>query len=226
MNRLMLVFAAASWSLLSGCATVAPKDYTEFRRSNPRSILVLPPLNESTDVLAPYSVLTTISQPLAELGYYVFPVAMVDQYLKANGLTVPGEMHQAPLEKLREVFGADAVLYLTVKSYGSKYQVISSTTTVALSGRLVDARTGTLLWENLASFDSGGSGGGGAGIEGVLIAAIVNQIVNKSFDQAHGAAAITSSLLVNSPKKGMLRGPRHPEQFGGIGGTGGLPIVR
>lgn len=225
MNRLLFVFAAVSAVLLSGCATVAPKDYTEFRKSNPRSILVLPPLNESTDVLAPYSVLTTVSQPLAELGYYVFPVAMVDQYLKANGLTVPGEMHQAPLAKLREVFGADAVLYLTVEKYGSKYQVISSTTTVSLRGRLVDARSGTLLWEGSAQFENDGSGGGGGGIAGILVAAVVNQIMSKAFDQAHTTAIVASSLLVSSPQQGLLRGPRHPDQFGGAGGTGGQ-IVR
>jgi hypothetical protein len=218
MNRLLFAFATVAAVLLSGCATVAPKDYTEFRKSNPRSILVLPPLNESTDVIAPYSVLTTISQPLAELGYYVFPVVMVDQYFKANGLTVPGEMHQAPLEKLREVFGTDAVLYLTVEKYGSKYQVISSTTTVSLRGRLVDARSGTLLWEGSAHFENGGAGGGSGGIEGLLVAAVMNQIMSKSFDQAHTTAVIASSLLINSPQQGLLRGSRHPDQFGGTGG--------
>jgi hypothetical protein len=106
--------------MLAGCATLPPKDYTEFRKSNPRSILVLPPINESTEVGATYSVLTTTTAPLAELGYYVLPVAIVDQFLKENGLTVPGEMQQAPLNKLHEVFGADAVMYMTIEQYGSK----------------------------------------------------------------------------------------------------------
>jgi hypothetical protein len=214
MNRVVLLFVAGAALILSGCATVAPKDYTEFRKSNPRSILVLPPLNESTEVLAPYSVLTAMSQPLGELGYYVFPVEMVDEFLKANGLTVPGEMHQAPLEKLRTVFGADAVLYLTVTKYGTKYQVISSTTEVSLRGRLVDARSGTLLWEGAAHFENSGSGAGSGGIEGLLVQALLNQIISKSFDQAHSTAMIASSILVNSPKQGLLRGPRHPDQFG------------
>ncbi len=40
---------------LGGCATVKPYDYTNYRAHPPRSILVLPPLNQSTDVLGPYS---------------------------------------------------------------------------------------------------------------------------------------------------------------------------
>src|SRR5688572_25248280 len=143
----------------SGCVTVAPKDYTEYQKRIPRSILVLPPLNETTEVAASYSMLTTTTRPLAEMGYYIFPVAVVDQYMKDNGLTVAGEMHQAPLAKLHEVFGADAVLYIVVEQYGTKYQVITSTTKVHARAKLVDARSGVVLWEGKAKAE-GGSGAG------------------------------------------------------------------
>lgn len=206
MTRVALLLSVALASMLSGCATVAPKDYTEFRKSNPRSILVLPPLNESTDVGASYSLLTTVTRPLAELGYYVFPVVVVDQYLKANGLTVPGEMHQAPLAKLHEVFGADAVLYIVVEKYGSKYQVLSSTTMVYVRAKLVDARTGIVIWEGNAHTENAGQSG--------LIEAVVTQVMSKMLDQAHAVAAMASSQLVSSPQGGLLRGPRHPEQLG------------
>lgn len=200
--------------LLSGCATVAPRDYTEFRKSSPRSILVLPPLNESNDVAATYSVLTAMTRPLAELGYYVFPVVLVDQYLKENGLTVPGEMHQAPLPKLREVFGADAVLYLTVGNYGNKYKVLSSASVVHLRGQLVDARTGTVLWDGAARVEGGSGGTSVGGIEGLLAQAIVQQIINKTVDAPHATAALASAQLVARPQTGLLRGPYHPDQFG------------
>jgi hypothetical protein len=197
---LSLILVAAT---VSGCVTKAPKDYTEFRKSRPRSILVLPPLNESADVAATYSVLTTTTQPLAELGYYVFPVALVDQFLKENGLTVPGEMHAAPLGKLRDVFGADAVLYITVRNYGSKYQVITSTAVVYADAKLVDARTATTLWEGSVQAQSGGQSG--------LIEALVQQVMNTIFDQAHVVAIMASSQLFTPPGQGLLKGPRHPE---------------
>ena len=110
-KRILLCIAALS---LVACAVPVKKDYTVYKQSKPRSILVLPPLNNSPDVHASYSVLSTVTQPLSEAGYYVFPVALVDQTFRENGMSNPGEMHQAPIAKIREVFGADAALYITV----------------------------------------------------------------------------------------------------------------
>lgn len=206
MTRILLVLGLAVTALLSGCATVTPKDYTEFRKSNPRSILVLPPINESVDVKATYSVLTTMTRPLAEMGYYVFPVVVVDQFLRENGLTIPGEMHQVPLTKLHEVFGTDAVLYLTIEKFGSKYQIINSTTMVHLRAKLVDARTAVVIWEGSAKAENAGQSG--------LVEAVVTQVMNKIFDQTHLVATMASVQLVSSPQTGLLRGPRHPDPNG------------
>lgn len=189
--------------LLTGCVTPTPKDYTAFRQHQPKSILVLPPQNLSTDINAGYSMLTTTTRPLSELGYYVFPVAMVDQFLKENGLPTAAEMHQAPLAKLHEVFGADAVLYITVEKYGSKYLVVSSDTFVHASARLVDCQTGTVIWEDKIALQLGGQGG--------LIEAVVGQVINKMTDSAHNAAYQASAILLTNPNSGLLKGPRHPE---------------
>ena len=135
-----LFFVAPIVALLAlGCQT--PKDYTEFRKHPPRSILVLPPLNNSTEVLGGYSFYTTVTRPIAEMGYYVFPVVVVDQFLKENGLPLPDDMHHAPLDKLREVFGADAVLYIKIEKYGSKYQIVSANTIVEASARAVPMKS-------------------------------------------------------------------------------------
>src|SRR5690606_13444840 len=56
----------------TGCATQTPYDYTNFMESRPSSILVLPPLNMSPDILATDSVLSQVTLPLAESGYYVY----------------------------------------------------------------------------------------------------------------------------------------------------------
>jgi hypothetical protein len=189
--------------VLSGCVTVKPKDYTEFRKSHPRSILVLPPVNETTEVNASSSLLTTTTRPIAELGYYVFPVMVVDRYFKENGVAVPAEMHQVPLDKLYRVFGADAVLYVTIEKYGSKYQVIASNTFVTARGKLVDGRTGVNLWEGRAQAQSQGQSG--------LLEALVEQVVNKMTDQAHLVAAMASQQLLTTPGQGLLNGPRRPE---------------
>lgn len=201
--KLLPLFFLATILLLAGCTTVPPKDYSALRQSHPRSILVLPPVNESNEVLAPYSLLTTVTRPLSELGYYVVPVVMVDHLLKENGLGLPAEMHQAPLGKLQSVFGADAVLYITIEKYGSKYQLLSSNTLVFARAKLVDAHTGTELWQGRANAANSGQSG--------LIEALVEQVLNKLVDQAHNVAVMASFQLLTMPGQGLLKGPRHPE---------------
>ena len=195
-------------SLSQGCATIPPPDYSAFRAHEPRSILVLPPLNSTVSVPAPYSWLSTVTMPLAEDGYYVFPVAVVDAFLKENGLPTPGEMHGVAPQKLAEVFGADAILYLTITEYGQKYVVLSSNTVAGATARLVDAKTGMQLWEGKVNLVQG-SGGSGNLIADLIIAA-VDQIVDSSTDQAHTLSRSANFLLVHDKTRGIPPGVRHP----------------
>ncbi len=195
---------------LAGCVTAKPYDYTNYRAHLPRSILVLPPLNETTDIRGTYSYLSTVTYPIAEMGYYVYPVVLADQLLKENGLPTPGEMHQAPLGKLREVFGADAVLYITLKEYGTKFQVLSSVTRVMAQVKLVDAVAGTVLWEGMLSAQDDGGGNNSNGILGALINAVVTQVLNDSTDHGHNVSRLANRRLM-SENQGLLYGPYHPK---------------
>jgi hypothetical protein len=196
---------------MSGCVTPPEaKDYTVFRQYQPKSILVLPPLNNSIEENASYSYLSTVTQPLAEQGYYVYPVALVDYFLKENGLPTPGEMHQIPLNKIRQIIGADAVLYLVVEDYGSKYQILDSSSTVSATARLVDVATGTELWSRqVTTVQSSNSGGGG--IAEMLVAAAISQVINSSMDAAHGVSRINNQRMFNETGQGLLKGHRHAE---------------
>lgn len=201
-------------ALLAGCA--APKkayDYSAFKESKPRSILVLPPVNESPDVKATYSLLSQVTFPLAEAGYYVLPVALVDETFRNNGLTNANDIQETSPAKLREIFGADAALYVTVKQYGTTYIVISSQTVVTVTAKLVDLRSGTALWTgtSTASSDEGGNNSGG-GLIGMLITAAVKQIINSSTDAGHPIAGIASQRLLSAGQPaGLLYGPRSPK---------------
>jgi hypothetical protein len=197
-------------SVLGGCASTASKqDYTNYRKSKPASILVLPPMNKSPDIKATYGFLSTVTRPLAEGGYYVFPVTLVDQTFKENGLQNPAEMHDAPLKKLREIFGADAVLYITIESYGASYKVVSSDTVVTAKAKLIDSKTGDLLWSGDATASSAETdNNNNLGLAGLLVKAIVKQVVSSAVDQGHDISKITSSRLLAPHPNGLLYGPR------------------
>ncbi|UTW46568.1 DUF799 family lipoprotein [bacterium SCSIO 12696] len=192
---------------LGGCVQQQPYDYTKLLESKPVSILVIPPLNNSIEVDAPYVYLSTVSKPLAEKGYYVFPVAVVDRFLKENGLQTPADMHDVPIDKLVEHIGPDAILYASIEEWGQKYQVISSSAIVRAKVRLIDARSGELLWDGTSQAVQS-SGDGGAGLTGALVSALVTQVINSTMvDPTYRLSKQANTQLFNNKINGLLDGP-------------------
>ncbi len=213
MKRLpAMLMALTAAALFSGCAAPKRIDYSAFRESRPRSILVLPPLNESLDVKATYGFLSQVTYPLAEAGYYVFPVALVDETFRQNGLTSAGDIHQLPAAKLREIFGADAALYIAIKDYGTRYMLVSSAAVASAQATLVDLRSGATLWTGRAGASSEEGNSGGGSILAQLVAAAIMQIVRSAQeDAAFPIAGIASQRLLSAGQPaGLLYGPRSP----------------
>ncbi|NYE22208.1 DUF799 domain-containing protein [Pigmentiphaga litoralis] len=206
--------AVSLLSLSVGCAAPARYDYTAYRANRPASIVVLPPLNKSMEVAASYGVLSRATAPLAEAGYYVLPVALVDETLKQNGLAMPDDMHNAPPTKLREVFGADAALYMEVTKYGATYAILASDVTVTANAKMIDLRSGDVLWAGSASASTAEQQSqSGGGLVGLLIVAVINQIINTvADDRSTQMAAITNQRLLGAGQlNGPLYGPRSPK---------------
>jgi len=136
-------------SLLSGCVHAPPpKDLSKFKAANPSSILIVPVVNESVEVTAPDFFLSTVSVPIAERGYYVFPVNLVKRILEDDGLSDASLVHAAPAGKICNLFGSDSVLYVTIKEWNSKYMILSTTVNVRLNYAIKDCKTGDTLWEH------------------------------------------------------------------------------
>ncbi|WP_114814186.1 DUF799 domain-containing protein [Paraburkholderia kururiensis] len=211
---LKLWFAFSTLALLAACAQpVKHADYTAFKNSRPRSILVLPPTNETADVQATNSMLSQMTMPLAEAGYYVVPVAVMDETFKQNGLTTAADIQATSPAKLREIFGADAALYCKVTQYGTVYRVLDSATVVTAGAKLVDLKTGDVLWQGTASASSNeGNNNSGGGLIGMLVTAAIKQIANSLTDKSHDIAGVTSYRLLHAgPPSGLLYGPRSPK---------------
>jgi hypothetical protein len=211
-QHIRLLLAALFIAALTGCATQKAADYTAFKESRPRSIVVLPPLNNTPSVTASYSVLSYATMPLAEAGYYVVPVTLMTEAFRENGLAQPAEMHGATPEKLRQIFGADAALYITITEYGTSFKVLGSASVVAANAKLVDLKTGKVLWTQSASASSEeGRNQQQGGLLGLLITAVVQQIVETSVDTSHQVAGTaTARLLAPGAPQGLLHGPRSP----------------
>jgi Uncharacterized protein conserved in bacteria len=207
-----LIFALAA-ALIAGCSTTPTQENTVFAQHRPLSILVLPPVNNSVEVNAPYTYLSTISKPLAEKGYYVFPVAVIDQFLKENGLPTPDEMNTIPLDKIRQYIGADAVLYVTISDWGQKFQVVSSRAVVRAHARLVDTRTGTQLWDASVYGSHDNNSNAGGGLLGAVVSAVVDQVAGSLVDYTPDVARTANYNALYNHSRGLPEGPyRDPPQ--------------
>lgn len=193
--------------VLSACGTKQTYDYSNFQKYSPRSILVLPPDNQGTDIRGTYGYLSTTTRPVAEMGYYVFPVEIVDLFMKENGLPTPGEMHRVSLKKIDEIIHPDAVMYITLESYGSEYQLVNSETKVSAKAKLVNTSNGVTLWEGTVKVSDSSNKGGSSSLLGMIVDAAVSQAVKSTWDSAHNLSRVANEELFSTPGHGLLPGP-------------------
>ncbi len=204
------VHFACSFLLCLAMAACAPKyDYTNFHEHPPRSIVVVPVMNETTNIFAPNVFLPTISIPLANRGYYVFPVSLTTALFHDLGLPEAGLIQQLPPGKFREYFGADAVLLITIKDWGAKYVIINNMRTIEAHYLLRDTQTGELLWERTFRVQKQASQGGNSLI-GALVAAVVDKLMSEALDEElmyqPMARAMNRSVFLGSGS-GLPAGP-------------------
>jgi hypothetical protein len=192
--------------MLAGCAG-APKryDYASFRTEAPRSILVVPLTNKSVDVNAPDYFLATIATPLAERGYYVFPVNMVKSVLSDDGLSDANLVHAGDPRRLGELFGADAVMYISIERWDAKYVVLSTSVTVELTYVMKSTHTGQELWSNHQRmvYQPQNSGGGIAGLIANAVVAAMTKAAPNYMPLAHQA----NNGAINLKGTGLPAGP-------------------
>ena len=185
-------------------------DYSAFLESKPKSILVVMPTNESVDIKASPAMLANATMPLAEAGYYVFPVALVNDTFKFNGVYDANDIKNIPLNKLQEIFGADSVLYINITKYGTSYAILNSQTVVEAEVKLVDLKTQRKIWDKKVLV-SNNSNNGNSGLIEMLITAAIDQIVNTIADSGYDMSVIASnSVFATDCHDCILKGPRSP----------------
>lgn len=211
-SKLSLSFVIAAAALLTGCATkpVAKKDYAEMRKTSPRSVLIVPVVNKSVDVDAPDYFLSTIVRPIAERGYYVFPINVVKRVMEDDGLSDADMVHSSDTTKLASLFGADSVLYISIERWDARYAVFSTVTTVELSYTLKSGATGQPLWvhkETLA-YDPAAQQSQ-SGLAGLIAKAVV-AAMEKAKPNYIPLARQANSLAIYRNGQGLPAGPHDP----------------
>jgi hypothetical protein len=190
--------------------------YPLIYEEKPVSILILPPINESTAADAKDYYATTIQEPLSFSGYYVFPYEITTEILKMEGIYDTELTKNLPVQKFREYFGADAVLFTTIKKWDLSYLVIASYLTVSIDCELKSTKSNATLWQyngNVVVDLSGGNTGGG--IVGLVVKVIVTAVSSAMADYVPHARTANYMALNSLPygKYHQLYGKDRGQQF-------------
>ncbi len=204
MKALKLASLVLCVLLLTNCAPklISKGDaYPDCYKEAPQSILILPPVNESTAADAKDFYSTTIMAPLAFAGYYVFPIEVVTEILKMEGLEDTEMLMNAPPNKFKEYFGADAVLYIKILKWNTLYFVLGGNVTVAIDSELKSTATGKTLWkyDGELTVDTTGQDRNVPGMAGLILRLVETAVKTALTDYVPIASRVNYIVLNSMP---------------------------
>lgn len=179
--------------------------YAKMYQEKPITLLVMPPINNSTNVEAKDLLYTSISRPLVEAGYYVISPLLAMDVLKAESAYDSEMFFDAPLTTFQNYFGADAVVFSVIDTWAKKgmgietkirYVIKSAYTNEILFDRSCD------LYLDL-SIDSGANG-----VLGALVDLAASAINTAATDHIKAARKANYYILRDIP-----RGKYSPEHM-------------
>jgi hypothetical protein len=211
MKYITILFLGVLVLITTGCApkiqTITKGEkFPKMYDQQPKSLLILPPMNESTDAEAKDYYMTTVEMPFALMGYYVMPVEIVNDVMKQEGIANTEMLYGLPLTKLQEYFGADAVLYTRIKKWNTSYMVVASTLTVSVDSEIVSTKTSEKLWAYNGTVvqDLTNRSNGGGGLAELIVNVVATAINTAAADYVKYARVANSRLISSIPT-----GPYH-----------------
>lgn len=193
----ILFLIVISVALLTSCTTTAPISksvaYKGMYDEKPLTILLMPPINRSTNVDAKEFFHSTLNIPIANAGFYVIPTFLSMEILKKESAFDAELFYNSPLTKFGEIFGADLALFTIIHKWDKSglaarvnvqvEYVIKSIKT----NEIVFTRTGDVTYDTSVRT----SGGGAIGALASIAASAINTAATKYVDVARACNTYT-----------------------------------
>lgn len=186
---------------LSACAARPIQDHARFNEPLTRSVLILPPANQTTAAQASELFYTSLAVPLTQAGFYVFPSQATQQILQGEGIIDGAQLENLPPQRFYEMFGADMILRTTVTQWDTSYIILGGSVTVGATFELVSTHTGDVLWTH-QDRRVANTGSNNSNLLGVLLETALNTAQQ---DYIPLAREINQAAFVRLPY-----GPYHP----------------
>ncbi len=184
MKKAIYVIIAGVALFLSSCSPKFTRleQYPGMYEAQPVTLVVMPPINNTSNVDAKELLYTSISYPLIEAGYYVISPHLTMEMLKAESGYDAEMLIERDAAIFAQVFGADAVVFSVIDEWAKKgfgiqtklhYIIKSTKDNSILFERTCD------LYLDLSSNSGSSSNGGLLGALVDLTASAVNTAVTK-----------------------------------------------
>jgi hypothetical protein len=132
-----------------GCAGGANHSVVpDYKDRTPRSVAVLPVLNETVSLKAPEVLRPILLNKLSVKGYETPSLAFIDGRLREKGIREAGQVNSLTPQELAQLLGVDALLYAYVTEFSTTYLLAYASMTVGARFELKDAKTGEKLWDS------------------------------------------------------------------------------
>lgn len=121
MKKIKLIIVVIGCVLMVSCGSYNPPTrgalYPKMYEEKPITLLVMPPINNTTHVDAKDLLYTSISKPLAEAGYYVISPHLAMEIFKNESAYDAELFIEQNVAMFGKVFGADAVVFSVIDTW-------------------------------------------------------------------------------------------------------------
>ncbi len=190
-----------SLSLLASCASNQWQTKSEafpamYDDRQPVTIVVVPAINNTTAAEASNYFNVTITEPVANQGYYPMPVEIVRDIFLKEGIVDSKLIKGMPASIFKKNFGADAVLFVTINAWDTNYAVVAANVTVGLEYVMISTNTNEIIWQYSSSIavDTAGQS------SGFIIADIISTAINTAVtDYVPIAKSVNAQAFIALP---------------------------
>lgn len=149
--------------------------YPGIYEEHPVAIAIMPPINKTNNVEAKEFFYYTLSKPLSEQGYYVFPPLLTMEMFKTESAYDSELFIDGSVKKFGEILGADAVLFTTISQWEKLAAV--GTVEVEVEYTMRSTKTDEILFQrkgNIVHDASVKNDYSDGGLAGVLVGALAD----------------------------------------------------
>lgn len=178
--------------------TTRVMQYGKMYDEKPLTLLVMPPINNSSNAEAKDLLYTSISRPLVEAGYYVISPLLAMDILKAESAYDAENFFDAPLDVFNNFFGADAVVFSVIDTWTKKGMGIETKIRYVIKS----AHTNEILFNRSCDLylDLSVNSGSSYGLLGALVDLAASAIATAATDHIVAARRANYYIMQDIPR--------------------------